>query len=95
LELIIDSGVLTRVVLEVPDCGFVGIDRNSTNCQYMDSLKERMFAKVVEIDDCKFRRMFPEWDVIEDRNDKLEELLGLVDQRNQVVERKKFFWGLF
>jgi hypothetical protein len=42
-----------------------------------------MFDKVKQIDDDKFRKIFPEYDVMEERNDILEELLGSKEESTE------------
>ena len=40
-----------------------------------DIIESLMYNKIKEIDDIKFKKIFPEYDIIEERNDVLDELL--------------------
>lgn len=50
-----------------------------------------MFDKIKQIDDGKFKKIFPEYDVMEERNDILEELLGSKEETEttEVPEQSK------
>jgi hydroxymethylpyrimidine pyrophosphatase-like HAD family hydrolase len=45
-----------------------------------------MFDRVRKIDDDKFRKIFPEYDLMEERNDILEELLGTKEELDNAKE---------
>lgn len=50
-----------------------------------------MFDKIKQIDDGKFKKIFPEYDVMEERNDILEEILGSKEETEttEVPEQSK------
>lgn len=49
-------------------------------------IKELMYDKVREIDDVKFKKIFPEYDLMEERNDILDELLKEKEEVKETVK---------
>jgi hypothetical protein len=47
------------------------------------TIEELMYNKVKEIDDVKFKKIFPEYDLMEERNDILDELLNQGSEEQQ------------
>jgi hypothetical protein len=67
------------------------IDYDNDTKILLDKFETEMMDMVKELDDKKFKKIFPEWDPIEDRDVKLRELL---DQEPEPVKNKKKF-GIF
>ncbi len=52
-------------------------------------IKNLMYEKVQEIDNKKFKSIFPEYDLMEERNDILDELLSDYESKEEVEEIKE------
>ncbi len=52
-------------------------------------IKNLMYEKVQEIDNKKFKSIFPEYDLMEERNDILDELLSDYETKEEVEEIKE------
>jgi hypothetical protein len=68
-------------------------------------IKNLMYEKIQEIDNKKFKNIFPEYDLMEERNDILDEILNdkeeevnevkeKIDVKEDTIKRKKLF-GIF
>jgi hypothetical protein len=55
--------------------GNVEIELDGNDIKFK-TIEELMYNKVKEIDDVKFKKIFPEYDLMEERNDILDELLN-------------------
>jgi len=65
------------------------------NDKKFKTIEELMYNKVKEIDDIKFKKIFPEYDIMEERNDILDELLNDTKPEEEikvVVPEKKSSW---
>lgn len=76
------------------------------NVEKFEKIKNLMYNKVKEIDDIKFKKIFPEYNLMEERNDILDELLnqGSEEEQTEVkeeqpeikeIEKKSWFKSLF
>lgn len=95
---------LSRVTLYREE-GHVEIDVDG-HAKKFELISNIMFDKVKQIDDDKFKKIFPEYDVMEERNDLLEELLGSKDEPTEepiidtkpsttTIEKKRKKYWLF
>lgn len=80
---------LTKVTLYREE-GHVEIEAEGNEKKF-ELITNIMFDKIKKIDDDKFRKIFPEYDVMEERNDILEELLGSKEETEttEVPEQSK------
>ena len=53
------------------------------NVEKFEKIKNLMYDKIKEIDDIKFKKIFPEYDLMEERNDILDELLNQGSEEQQ------------
>ena len=67
------QNVLSKITLYRKE-GDVEIDLDGNDIKFR-TIESLMYNKVKEIDDIKFKKIFPEYDIIEERNDVLDELL--------------------
>jgi len=67
------QNALTKITLCRKE-GDVEIDLDGNDIKFR-TIESLMYNKVKEIDDIKFKKIFPEYDIIEERNDVLDELL--------------------
>lgn len=67
------QNALTKITLCRKE-GDVEIDLDGNDIKFR-TIESLMYNKVKEIDDIKFKKIFPEYDTIEERNDILDELL--------------------
>ena len=67
------QNALTKITLCRGE-GDVEIDLDGNDIKFR-TIESLMYNKVKEIDDIKFKKIFPEYDIIEERNDVLDELL--------------------
>lgn len=73
LKLYFYQNVLSKITLCRGE-GDVEIDLDGNDIKFR-TIESLMYNKVKEIDDIKFKKIFPEYDIIEERNDVLDELL--------------------
>jgi hypothetical protein len=73
LKLYFYQNALTKITLSRGE-GDVEIDLDGNDIKFR-TIESLMYNKVKEIDDIKFKKIFPEYDIIEERNDVLDELL--------------------
>jgi len=103
IALYFDQNVLSRVTLYKEE-GDVEIDLDGNDIKFR-TIESLMYNKVKEIDDIKFKKIFPEYDIIEERNDILDELLNDTKPEEEpkpeikeevvVVPEKKSWFNLF
>ena len=67
------QNVLSKITLYRKE-GDVEIDLDGNDIKFR-TIESLMYNKIKEIDDIKFKKIFPEYDIIEERNDVLDELL--------------------
>ena len=73
ITLYFDQNVLSKITLYRKE-GDVEIDLDGNNSKFR-TIESLMYNKVKEIDDIKFKEIFPEYNIMEERNDVLDELL--------------------
>ena len=73
ITLYFDQNVLSKITLYRKE-GDVEIDLDGNNRKFR-TIESLMYNKVKEIDDIKFKEIFPEYNIMEERNDVLNELL--------------------
>ena len=73
ITLYFDQNVLSKITLYRKE-GDVEIDLDGNNRKFR-TIESLMYNKVKEIDDIKFKEIFPEYNIMEERNDVLDELL--------------------
>ena len=73
ITLYFDQNVLSKITLYRKE-GDVEIDLDGNNSKFR-TIESLMYNKVKEIDDIKFKEIFPEYNIMEERNDVLNELL--------------------
>jgi len=88
------QNVLSKVTL-YRQGGDVEIDLDGNDKKFK-TIEEFMYNKVKEIDDIKFKKIFPEYDTIEERNDILDELLKeeeevVKEEVKEEVKKTKWF----
>ena len=93
ITLYFDQNVLSKITLYRKE-GDVEIDLDGNDIKFR-TIESLMFNKVKEIDDIKFKKIFPEYDIMEERNDILDELLKVevkdeVEVKEEVKKRKWF-----
>ena len=54
-----------------------------------EELSKLMYDKITEIDDIKFKRIFPEYNLMEERDDILDELLNSSKEEEEVTQEIK------
>jgi len=74
LTLYFYQNVLSKITLYREE-GDVEIDLDGNDIKFR-TIESLMYNKVKEIDDIKFKKIFPEYDIMEERNDILDELLN-------------------
>jgi hypothetical protein len=88
------QNVLSKVTL-YRQGGDVEIDLDGNDIKFR-TIESLMYNKVKEIDDIKFKKIFPEYDIMEERNDILDELLKEeevkeVEVVKEEVKKRKWF----
>ena len=73
ITLYFDQNVLSKITLYRKE-GDVEIDLDGNYSKFR-TIESLMYNKVKEIDDIKFKEIFPEYNIMEERNDVLNELL--------------------
>ena len=73
----------------------LSIDYTDDVKSLLDSFEKEMSEIIKKIDDKKFKRMFPEWDPVEDRDVKLAELLDMDPVQEIKVEKTKKKFSIF
>jgi len=102
IALYFDQNVLSKITL-CREEGDVEIDLDGNDIKFR-TIESLMYNKVKEIDDIKFKKIFPEYDIIEERNDILDELLNdkpeeepktEIKEEVVIVTEKKSWFNLF
>ena len=75
---------LSKITLNREE-GNVEIEKDGHEEKF-ELISNLMFDRVRKIDDDKFRKIFPEYDLMEERNDILEELLGSKEESDNTKE---------
>ena len=65
----------------------IKIDYDKSIDNKITDLINTMNDKIIQIDERKFKAVFPDWDEVESRDSKLKEILG----ESEVVQKKKWF----
>jgi len=84
--LYLSEGNLNTVTLHREN-GEIEVKVDGHESKFKELLK-LMQDKIMEIDDIKFKRIFPEYDLMEERNDILEDILSGSNKEEEVVEEE-------
>ncbi len=83
-----DHGVLVSILLYKRSYN-VGIDKDDELSVVFNELSKLMMEVVYNIDDVKFKKIFPDYNIGYERDIKLGALLGIVTEEEEVVEEEE------
>lgn len=86
--------ILKKVSIE-RDTGSIYIERDDNLVKYFDLLENAMTSRMDYIDDIKFRIIFPEYNLNQERDERLAIILGDEEPKEDKKDKKGFFSKLF
>lgn len=86
--------ILNKVSIE-RDTGSIDIERDDNLVKYFDLLENAMTSRMDYIDDIKFRIIFPEYNLNQERDERLAIILGDEEPKEDKKDKKGFFSKLF